>query len=626
MKLREGSDHGIEKDENRHPVTFFSMKLWWVVTVAAAATPLWTFPSYCLKVDKQLPPLRSIPPLSSDARALTAALVQVQAVVRHGARVPASKYNCWSNYAPQWDCILDQVVQGRMPRIQVPSSSKTHEELAHEDQSDGSFVFRDRPYISPERIGSNGGLFGPASWIGKLFKSRQERQRPEAVLDEAEDLISLGRTGFFEKVYDAEPQSNVLGGTCQKGQLLAEGLQQHQLLGHLLARAYQTTQGEGRVLPHSSSPLVDLAHYDSQIYFRASDMQRTVLSGSALLTAFLKTSTELSSLLRPIPIHTMDLEREHIFPNLGICPGLRDVREEIFASRGYAELRSKYADLEKKISLAIGREDISDVWPGEFFDCVMTAVCTGQFNQLPAGLRPEIMITKEQSSGVVEEISLLNYTFEAVDEYATFEYTWSNAVFSKTAMAAFYVEVKSELLRALLMDLTSQVPVESVIGLAANITDTEQYAAFFDRIDSQIRMGEADSSNPWDGKRLVLYAGHDTSVMPFLAALGGTVFDGKWPPYASEVIIELYRGVGSSDYFFRLIYNGEVLTSAIPACSPQNDGASDLCRLSSFFTATSWATPRGVQELCVGTGVSSPAPATERWLLRRRYPVNQVTS
>jgi hypothetical protein len=36
-----------------------------------------------------------------------------------------------------------------------------------------------------------------------------------------------------------------------------------------------------------------------------------------------------------------------------------------------------------------------------------------------------------------------------------------------------------------------------------------------------------------------LYSGHDDTLMPLLATLGGTVWDGKWTPYASMLIFEV---------------------------------------------------------------------------------------
>lgn len=591
------------------------------LSCAAAAADLispsksssFNYPSYCAKVDSKLPALRSIPPLSQEGQDLISQLIQVQALVRHGARAPASKFNCWANYTPKWNCGLDQVVQGHISE-KVPLSNDRFT-----GQSEGVLYVEDHLYAAAEDTAddlnddddSSSSSLTP-TWVNKLLQAIQG----------TDSQGSIGRsTRYYEKLYDADARDNVLGGTCQKGQLLAEGFQQHQMIGRLLANAYlDSNEKKQRVPIESASPLLTSDNFRNEIYFRASDMQRTILSGSALLTSFLRSVSDTPVGSDAIPVHTMDLEREYVFPNLVICPGLRKVREDIFASSGYADLRTKYSALEQKIRLAVGRDDISDVWPGEFFDCIMTTLCTGQVDQLPPGLRPEVTISQDSPLGPVEEVSLLNYTFAAVDDYATFEYTWENSLFSKTAMAKLYIEVKTEMLRAMTRDLADNGHLESVDDIISNITGHAQYQEFSALIIKHHRFKTQDHTNPWDAKKLVLYAGHDTSIMPFLAALEGSVFDKKWPPYASEVVIELYRGTKPEEYMFRLIYNGAALTSEIPGCTEPLGGARDLCLVSSLFATTPWATPSGALGLCDGPGVSTPAPVTERWLLRRSVP------
>lgn len=62
--------------------------------------------------------------------------------------------------------------------------------------------------------------------------------------------------------------------------------------------------------------------------------------------------------------------------------------------------------------------------------------------------------------------------------------------------------------------------------------------------------------------------------MPFLAALLGDVWDGRWAGYAYLISIELYSAsaaspLGATGYYFRLIYNAQALR--VPGCS------ADLC-------------------------------------------------
>ncbi|NXM28182.1 PPA6 phosphatase, partial [Oxyruncus cristatus] len=56
-------------------------------------------------------------------------------------------------------------------------------------------------------------------------------------------------------------------------------------------------------------------------------------------------------------------------------------------------------------------------------------------------------------------------------------------------------------------------------------------------------------------RKLILYASHDSTLIPLLLALG--TFDHKWPPYAADVTLELYQHRQSKEWFVRTSYRGE---------------------------------------------------------------------
>ena len=101
-------------------------------------------------------------------------------------------------------------------------------------------------------------------------------------------------------------------------------------------------------------------------------------------------------------------------------------------------------------------------------------------------------------------------------------------------------------------------------------------------IDPILNNEESDSPPP----KLALFSGHDTTIMPILATLGEDVWSGfEWAPYASMMLIEVYEvadaDVDESEYqsgfAFRLIYNGDVLTSKMDGCS------SELCDIENLL-------------------------------------------
>lgn len=61
-------------------------------------------------------------------------------------------------------------------------------------------------------------------------------------------------------------------------------------------------------------------------------------------------------------------------------------------------------------------------------------------------------------------------------------------------------------------------------------------------------------------RKLYLYAAHDVTLLPLLLALG--IFDHKWPPFAADVTMELYRHRESQEWFVQLYYHGEVRPEA----------------------------------------------------------------
>jgi hypothetical protein len=70
--------------------------------------------------------------------------------------------------------------------------------------------------------------------------------------------------------------------------------------------------------------------------------------------------------------------------------------------------------------------------------------------------------------------------------------------------------------------------------------------------------------------KFALFSAHDTSVMPFLAAILGDAWDGRWAGYAYLVSLELYTASATSDlgagnFYFRLVYNGKALL--VPGCT-----------------------------------------------------------
>ncbi|NXI56591.1 PPA6 phosphatase, partial [Chloroceryle aenea] len=91
-------------------------------------------------------------------------------------------------------------------------------------------------------------------------------------------------------------------------------------------------------------------------------------------------------------------------------------------------------------------------------------------------------------------------------------------------------------------------------------------------------------------RKLILYASHDTALIPLLMALG--TFDRKWPPYAADVTLELYQHQQSKEWFVRVSYCGE--EQMVKGC---REG---LCPLEEFLEVLSQysVSPEEYNNLC----------------------------
>lgn len=108
-----------------------------------------------------------------------------------------------------------------------------------------------------------------------------------------------------------------------------------------------------------------------------------------------------------------------------------------------------------------------------------------------------------------------------------------------------------------------------------------------------------ESSMPY---KLAVFAAHDTTVMPFLAAVLKHNWDGHWAGYASLVTIELYEssadaGNSSAD-LFRIVYNS--IPQLVPGCDDT------LCDINILMEALSFgeqfmscSVPEGERHYCL---------------------------
>ncbi|NXH96340.1 PPA6 phosphatase, partial [Pachycephala philippinensis] len=115
----------------------------------------------------------------------------------------------------------------------------------------------------------------------------------------------------------------------------------------------------------------------------------------------------------------------------------------------------------------------------------------------------------------------------------------------------------------------------------------------FNALQKNIKAAVNPSNPAEKARKLFLYAAHDSTLIPLLLALG--TFDHKWPPYAADVILELYQHRRSEEWFVRVSYRGE--EQVVKGCKE------GLCPLEQFLEVLSQysVSPEEYSNLCSQT-------------------------
>lgn len=389
---------------------------------------------------------------------------------------------------------------------------------------------------------------------------------------------------------------NHLNGTCQVGQLLHRGYDQELRNGLHLRQAYfydgnktadehaasdsrmrlwdltidddgdggnsssnNTNNGGGRI-GDPTKPI----YQEPNLRYRADDEQRTLMSGQILLRGLFEQellAAEKDDETAIIRLHTADYDVDVLTPNSPTCPKTLDLYNEAYQSDEYKAWIEKSMEA-KTVQSFVTNELGLDEMPSSILDCLMTTICTDR--SLPDSLNDydgSLGTTPWDEGGHSMGSSMNDITrvdkaytniFEQMTNFAvknfTFPYKYNHGAYPKLGMGPLWKEIMANILP--IVDSSSSQPSSG-----------------------------ASQPPPPPPPKLALFSGHDTTLMPLLATLGDEVWSGtEWAPYASMLLIEIHEILNHdpdfpSGYAFRLIYNGNILTSKMDGC---NEG-SELC-------------------------------------------------
>jgi hypothetical protein len=333
---------------------------------------------------------------------------------------------------------------------------------------------------------------------------------------------------WFRKQYDAlqSPEYNLtnelIGGTCQLGQLLELGVVQELWNGEQLRDAYFDTASPNMLLS-PNKPWESLS-------YRADDEQRTLMSGRVLLKGLF--GNEVTAPLT-IPMHTADYERDVVGENENLCPRLTQLRELFY---GTDEFRQFNASAEAQQLRDFQRRQLHTDHDLEL-DCFMTTICTDR--TLPDAIND--YAGEEQTESMF--LRLVNFY---IRQYTSFAMA-NDAEYSKLAMGPLWAEI---------MDNVDRV-------IAENGTAYPRLALFSGH-DTTIIGLLASLSKVYDGS-------WPPYASKLLLEIHEIDLDGRKD-----------KALYTTGYGFRLIYNGQVLTDQVEGC-PKDTHICDVAILKSHL-------------------------------------------
>jgi hypothetical protein len=360
---------------------------------------------------------------------------------------------------------------------------------------------------------------------------------------------------LFEKRYDSllfrdDHLTNELNGTCQMGQLLYQGYDQQVHNGKILRDAYTFRKGEYD--KDERMRLIDLSLQDyipwhaDQLHFRADDDQRTVMSGSVLLRSLFE--TELDQVFQKtkqypvISLHIADRDRDIVDANDRECPKLDQIPLLATQSPEYQVFDNSQSSQDVR-RYKLSNLKIEDKAQNSILDCLMCTICTDRL--LPKAVN--------DYDGTNDNwfTRLAQYDIQTFTKVMKF----NDSQYAKLALGPLWYEIMQNINPYLEGTSDSQHNEQPQVELTA--------------------------------PKFALFSGHDTTIMPLLASLGPKLWnDTDWAPYASMMLIELHELIDgrsdstiySSNFAFRLLYNGKILTPLVDGCP----ATAELCDIVHF--------------------------------------------
>lgn len=260
---------------------------------------------------------------------------------------------------------------------------------------------------------------------------------------------------------------------------------------------------------------------------RSTDIFRTLQSAQMFMTGLFPPSQPVEGRSGIMDINTMDATYENLYPNSKLCPKSEEYILAYFKSSEFLDhYQSVSVQLVKDLQTALDDDTFAYNGIFQLFDCLNVFKCHEV--AIPPG------ITQELYQRVTEEVT---YVFNHMYAYPSMQEA------AKVGIGFFVKEMFKEV---------------------ADMMDNESKLKF------------------------ILYSGHDVTLMPLQLAFN--ISDGVWPPYASQLIFEVYQ-MSDNSFSLRILYNGKV--QKMPFCNNK-----EMCDMDTVERHLATIEPESVEKNC----------------------------
>ncbi|KAJ1916527.1 hypothetical protein H4219_003742 [Mycoemilia scoparia] len=316
-------------------------------------------------------------------------------------------------------------------------------------------------------------------------------------------------------------------GNCVPGQLTDKGKEMQVRLGKSIRSIYV-----------DNLKFLAPNYQTGSIHLRSTHVWRTKNSAQSLISGLYPAGHWPPNTY--LPLNTNPEYIETMYPNLPVCPPIRKLIGKLYNETVWRKFTKSQQPFEKRLRQFTGTEE-SHLYPEikswhHWLDIMQTRKCHKKALPCKANPKTGKRDLAEKDGGMLcatpedAEKAVINSSYNIFHMKRDGEHA---EAYLRLAAGSFFNDLMTEL--------------ESVVSsLTTSPGNSTAPAGQHCRLRSR-------------GHKFSMYSAHDDTVSSVLGMLKADDKNMAWPPYSSNMLIELWRKQ-SGDFVVRAIYNGQVLT------------------------------------------------------------------